>query len=95
MRNLLTILSVIFVAEPLFGQDIDEIEDEIIVTADFRDSDLAESAGSTTVIKNEKSLDRAARLLEDILSLAPNVTWSAGASRSRFLQIRGIGDLEQ
>ena len=96
MKNLITILSVIFVAVPLLGQDqdIDEVE-EIIVTADFRDSDLAESAGSTTIIKNEKSLDRAARHLEDILSLAPNVTWSAGASRSRFLQIRGIGDLEQ
>ena len=58
MRNLLTILSVIFVAVPLFGQDIDEIEDEIIVTADFRDSDLAESAGSTTIIKNKKTSGR-------------------------------------
>ena len=95
MRKLLTTLSAITIAIPLFGQDLDGIEDEIIVTADFRDNYLIKSAGSTTVIENNKSSDLAARHLEDILSLAPNVTQSAGASRSRFLQIRGIGDLEQ
>lgn len=38
---------------------------------------------------------RVSKFLEDILNTAPNVTWSAGSSRSRFAQIRGIGDLEQ
>ena len=71
------------------------IEEEIIVTATFHGDSLMDQPGSVTVLGSESATDRAARHIEDLLDLAPNVSWSAGASRSRFVQVRGIGDLEQ
>ena len=32
---------------------------------------------------------------QDVLGLVPNLNWSAGTSRPRFFQLRGIGELEQ
>ncbi|WP_165954241.1 TonB-dependent receptor [Seongchinamella unica] len=75
-------------------QAADELE-EVIVTADFRASELMNSAASVSVLGELQIQERGARHLEDILSAAPNVSWSTGASRSRFVQIRGVGDLEQ
>ncbi len=72
----------------------DQLE-EIIVTAQFRDSLLMTSVGSISVLDSTVLQERGARHLEDVLSAAPNVSWSAGASRSRFVQVRGVGDLEQ
>ncbi|WP_162846036.1 TonB-dependent receptor [Seongchinamella sediminis] len=69
--------------------------EEVIVTADFRASELMSSAASVSVLGELQIEERGARHLEDILSAAPNVSWSTGASRSRFVQIRGVGDLEQ
>ena len=71
------------------------IEEEIIVTAVFRDTSLMDGAGSVSVLGAELAANRAARHLEDILGIAPNISWSSGASRSRYLQVRGIGDLER
>lgn len=72
----------------------DQLE-EIIVTADFRDARLMSSAASISVLSEALMEERGAQHLEDILSAAPNISWSTGASRSRFIQIRGVGDLEQ
>ncbi len=71
------------------------IEEQMIVTAVFRDTSLMEEAGSVTVLGESVALNRGALHIEDILGVAPNVSWSSGASRSRFLQVRGIGDLER
>ncbi len=69
--------------------------EEVLVTADFRPTDLMQTAGSVSVIGELEMAGRSARHLEDILSAAPNVSWSSGSSRSRFIQLRGVGDLEQ
>jgi len=69
--------------------------EEIIVTADFRHSELMTSAASISVLGALEIGERGAQHLEGILSAAPNVSWSTGASRSRFIQMRGVGDLEQ
>ncbi|CAA0098278.1 Pesticin receptor [Halioglobus japonicus] len=69
--------------------------EEVIVTANFRETTLMETVGSVSVISENTITERAAQHLEDILNAVPNVTWASGASRSRFVQIRGIGDLEQ
>ena len=71
------------------------IEEEIIVTASFHGTALMDEPGSVTVLGGGSAADRAARHVEELLGLAPNVGWSTGASRSRFVQVRGIGDLEQ
>ena len=72
----------------------DELE-EIVVTARFRDAELMQSVGSSTVVGASVIDARSARHLESVLNVAPNVSYSGGASRARFVQIRGVGDLEQ
>ena len=47
------------------------------------------------MVGSDTITERAAQHLEDILNAVPNVTWAAGTSRSRFIQVRGVGDLEQ
>ncbi len=69
--------------------------EEIVVTAGFRDRDLMTSPGSATVVDEETARDRAAQHLESVLSVAPNINYASGGSRARFIQVRGIGDLEQ
>jgi len=72
-----------------------EVLEEIVVTANYRPVELRDSVGSVTVLGEQTLRERAAVHLENILNTAPNVTFSSGSSRSRFLQVRGIGDLEQ
>lgn len=69
--------------------------EEILVTADFRDSKLLELSNSVTVINADTINARGAKHIEQLLNIAPNVNFSTGASRGRFFQIRGIGERSQ
>jgi len=69
--------------------------EEVIVTAQFRDTGLLESSGSISVVPEAVIFDRGAQHLQGVLNVLPNVNFSSGASRARFIQVRGIGDLEQ
>ncbi len=67
----------------------------IVVTADFREADVMSIGGSISIIQSEVIERRDAQHIEDILTVAPNVNFAAGASRGRFVQIRGIGERSQ
>lgn len=69
--------------------------EEVLVTADFYDSPLLTSSGSISIIDSQVVDDRNAKHLEDVLNTVANINYSKGASRARFVQVRGIGDLEQ
>ena len=69
--------------------------EEIIVSAEFRDSELLALANSVTVINKTSIKKNGAQHLENLLGHAPNVNYSSGASRGRFFQIRGIGERSQ
>ena len=69
--------------------------DEIVITRGFRSEALADSASSASVVDVGVIEARSAEHLESVLATTANVTMSSGASRGRFVQIRGIGDLEQ
>ena len=69
--------------------------DVVTVSADFRDSNVQELAEAVTVVGEQQIEQRSAEHLEQILSLAPNVNFSAGSSRARYYQIRGIGERSQ
>lgn len=71
-----------------------EIE-EVIVTAQFRESTLLKSSGSISIVQQQTLFERGAQHLEETLNVLPNVNFSSGASRARFIQVRGVGDLEQ
>lgn len=72
----------------------DEIP-EIIVTAQLRDTALENVPSSVTVLTENVIAQREAQHLEEIVAASPNVNLSAGSSRARFIQIRGIGERGQ
>ena len=79
-------------SEPALANSVFE---EVIVTSDFRDTGLLKTPASITVFDSQTIAQRQARHLEHLLNLAPNVNFSSGASRGRFIQIRGIGERSQ
>lgn len=73
----------------------DEILDEIIVTADFRERTAAELPSSITVLDAEQIEQRAVQHFEELVFSVPNLNWSGDGHRARYFQIRGVGELEQ
>jgi iron complex outermembrane receptor protein len=69
--------------------------EEIVVTASLRRQTAAEIPASTTVLSDATLEAAGLQHFEDVLGLVPNLNWSGGTSRPRFLQVRGIGELEQ
>ena len=66
--------------------------EEITVTAELLEDNVLELPNSVTIINQDSIEQRSAQHLEDLLNLAPNVNFASGASRGRFIQIRGIGE---
>ncbi len=66
--------------------------EEIVVTAELIQESVLDLPNSVSVIGTDAIQKRGAQHLEDILNLAPNVNYATGASRGRFIQIRGIGE---
>ena len=69
--------------------------EEIIVTADFRQAAVDDIPASIAVVDADVMARKNAQHLEDILLNTPNVNLASGASRARFIQIRGIGERGQ
>ena len=69
--------------------------EEVIVTAEYRPVSVLELPTSITVFDQQAIQRRGAVHLEQLLNLAPNVNLSSGASRGRFVLIRGIGERSQ
>ncbi|MDP5058804.1 MAG: TonB-dependent receptor [Pseudomonadales bacterium] len=71
-----------------------EIE-EVVVIADFRGISVMDAATSISVISSDVIRQRAAQHFEEIINTIPNFNVSGGTGRSRFFQIRGIGERSQ
>jgi outer membrane receptor protein involved in Fe transport len=69
--------------------------EEIIVTASLREEALADVTSSATVLGSATLEAAGLQHFADVLGLVPNLNWSGGTSRPRYLQLRGIGELEQ
>ena len=69
--------------------------DPIVVSSDFREKKLSETSNAVTVIGEEQLYDKASQAFIDVLGTAPNVNFSAGASKAKYIQIRGIGERSQ
>jgi len=69
-----------------------ENENILVVTAELENTNVLELPSSVTVIDSETMARNNAHHFSDILNLAPNVNFATGASRGRFVQIRGIGE---
>ena len=71
-----------------------EVE-ELLVEGELRQKPVLEYSNSITLLDDQQIRLRETRNLEDLLNLSPNVNYSSGASRGRFIQIRGIGERSQ
>lgn len=69
-------------------QDIEHL----VVRGDFRQHNLQQVAGSVAVLSEQDIQRQSAQHLDDVLRQFANVNFAAGASRGRFIQIRGIGE---
>ncbi|MFT5674762.1 MAG: iron complex outermembrane receptor protein [Paraglaciecola sp.] len=72
-----------------------ETVERITVSSGFRTQNLQKLAASVSVIDEQLITSRHAQHLEEILNVAANVNFASGASRGRFIQIRGIGERSQ
>lgn len=68
--------------------------EEVVITAEFRPMTAAEVPGSVTVVDPQSAADTVNHL-DELLSRAANVNLTSGASRARYIQIRGIGERGQ
>ena len=82
----------VFVSSSSFAQ---EVLDEIVVTADFRERTASELPASVTVIDRVTIEGAAVQHFEELIYSVPNLNWSGDGNRARYLQIRGVGELEQ
>lgn len=69
--------------------------ERIIVRGALAATPLAEMATSISVLNEGAIQARQAQHLEDLLNRAANVNFASGASRGRYIQIRGIGERSQ
>ncbi len=74
---------------PVLADD-SELE-KIQVTGDFKRESIQQLSASASLFGEDEIAARNAAYLDEILGSAANVNFTAGASRGRFVQIRGVG----
>ena len=72
-----------------------EALDEIVVTADYRGRPQSELPASVTILDETRLRESALQHFEELIGFVPNLNWSGDGNRARYLQIRGVGELEQ
>lgn len=69
--------------------------ERVIVSGDFRQTTLDQLSASATILDQERLRSRQPSHIDSVLNSIPNVNFATGASRGRFVQIRGIGERSQ
>ncbi|MBT5323041.1 MAG: TonB-dependent receptor, partial [Campylobacteraceae bacterium] len=69
--------------------------DPIVVSSDFREKSLSETSNAITVLSDDEISDKASQSFIETISSVPNVNFSSGASKAKYIQIRGIGERSQ
>ena len=72
-----------------------EALEEIIVTADYRERAVSELPASISILDKRTVNEAAVQHFEELIQRVPNLNWSGDGHRARYLQIRGVGELEQ
>jgi len=81
-------------ATPAAGAEPVTLE-RLLVTADLWASPLDRIPASVSVFGEDDLRAGAVRHFGDLVDQIPNLTWTGGTSRPRYLQIRGIGENSQ
>ncbi len=75
--------------------DSEETKNVITVVSQWRQNPLTKTPLSLVTFSEQDVKERNATHLDDLLRATANVSFSAGSNRSRFVQIRGIGERSQ
>ncbi|WP_417659072.1 TonB-dependent receptor [Pseudidiomarina sp.] len=73
----------------------DEPIERIAVQGQYRSLYVNEAPTSVSVLTADVMGQRHGTHMEDVLNVIPNLNFSSGSSRARFMQIRGIGERSQ
>ena len=73
----------------------DESIERIAVQGQYRSLYVNEAPTSVSVLTADVMGQRHGTHMEDVLNVIPNLNFSSGSSRARFMQIRGIGERSQ
>ena len=92
---LFTLTSLGFQTAPVRAADEPPEMEEMIVLGDVRKLAVDDTALSVTVIDPNDVRQTRINHLEELLGRAPNVNFTSGASRGRYVQIRGVGERGQ
>ncbi|WP_337842803.1 TonB-dependent receptor [Rheinheimera sp.] len=92
MRRLSHLFIALSAVSCVFVQADDSVVETIEVKGDFRSQPLNKIPGSIAVFTDAEIQRQNAQHLDDLLQQAANLNFSAGASRGRFLQVRGVGE---
>jgi outer membrane receptor protein involved in Fe transport len=66
-----------------------------VVTGELWESELQNTTASISVLDADALEDKGVQHFEDVINAIPNLTWTGGTSRPRYIQIRGIGENSQ
>lgn len=69
--------------------------ERVVVYGTLDNTPLLQTAASVSVLNTSDIKSRQAQHLETLFNKVPNLNFSSGASRGRFVQIRGIGERSQ
>ena len=69
--------------------------EEIVVTADFRESRIEDLPLSVSVLDRDELRATTQQHFEEAIRSIPNLNLSGEGSRARYFQLRGVGELEQ
>lgn len=81
---------------PLLGAPIaanadDSDLERIVVTGDFQRESIQTLSASASLFSEDEINQRGASYLDEMLGSTANVNFASGASRGRYIQIRGVG----
>ncbi|PXF64284.1 TonB-dependent receptor [Kangiella spongicola] len=88
------VLTSLFVASlgALAEEQLEDGVETLVVTAEHLSESPLTLPSSVTVVDSETARKNNAHHIDGIFNLAPNVNFATGASRGRFIQIRGVGE---
>ena len=72
-----------------------EVVEEIIVTADYRERAASELPAVISILDRQTINEASVQHFEELIQLVPNLNWSGDGHRARYFQIRGVGELAQ
>lgn len=87
--SLITTALLNLICAPAFADD-SELE-KILVTGDFQKESIQTLSASASLFSDREINERGANFLDEMLASAANVNFTSGASRGRYVQIRGVG----